>query len=99
MPLIRKPAEGTKPPTPDEEAVLRALTQGSENERWAAARAAAELPSSVAALGAAVARENSPPVREGLRALIQRESAPRLARLGGSEPAVTAAPRRRTDIT
>ncbi|TVS08890.1 MAG: type II toxin-antitoxin system VapB family antitoxin [Gammaproteobacteria bacterium] len=35
-------------------------------------------------------------VREGLRALIERESARRLARLGGSEPQVEAIPRRRS---
>ncbi len=35
-------------------------------------------------------------VREGLRALIERESARRLARLGGSEPRLEAAPRRRS---
>jgi Arc/MetJ family transcription regulator len=34
-------------------------------------------------------------VREALKALIERESAKRLARLGGSEPALKAAPRRR----
>ena len=34
-------------------------------------------------------------VREALRALIQRESARRLARLGGTEPALAEAPRRR----
>jgi Arc/MetJ family transcription regulator len=34
-------------------------------------------------------------IRMALRALIERESAQRLARLGGSEPALTAAPRRR----
>ncbi|HAW09960.1 MAG: type II toxin-antitoxin system VapB family antitoxin [Candidatus Dormibacteria bacterium] len=33
-------------------------------------------------------------IREALRALIERESARRLARLGGSEPALTAIPRR-----
>lgn len=36
-------------------------------------------------------------VREALKALIERESARRLARLGGSEPDLTAAPRRRFD--
>ncbi len=40
-------------------------------------------------------REKGPLVREALRALIARESARRLARLGGSEPALRAAPRRR----
>jgi Arc/MetJ family transcription regulator len=34
-------------------------------------------------------------IHEGLRALIARESARRLARLGGSEPTARAAPRRR----
>lgn len=33
---------------------------------------------------------------EGLRALIERESARRLARLGGSQPSLNAAPRRRS---
>lgn len=36
-------------------------------------------------------------VREGLRALIERESARRLARLGGSEPELEPTPRRQSD--
>jgi Arc/MetJ family transcription regulator len=36
-------------------------------------------------------------VREGLRALIERESARRLARLGGSEPQLEPTPRRHSD--
>ena len=39
--------------------------------------------------------EKSALVREALRALIERESARRLARLGGSEPALDDIPRRR----
>jgi Arc/MetJ family transcription regulator len=35
-------------------------------------------------------------IHEGLRALIQRESARRLARLGGSQPDFEVPPRRRT---
>ncbi|MEO5903569.1 MAG: type II toxin-antitoxin system VapB family antitoxin [Gemmatimonadaceae bacterium] len=34
-------------------------------------------------------------IHEGLRALISRESARRLARLGGSEPSIAAIPRRK----
>lgn len=34
-------------------------------------------------------------VSEGLKAFIERESAKRLARLGGSEPALKSVPRRR----
>lgn len=36
-------------------------------------------------------------VREALKALIERESAKRLALLGGSEPALEVSPRRRSD--
>ncbi|WP_375595873.1 type II toxin-antitoxin system VapB family antitoxin [Algihabitans albus] len=39
--------------------------------------------------------EKSALVREAVRALIERESARRLARLGGSEPDLKSAPRRR----
>ncbi len=41
--------------------------------------------------------EKSALVRQALTALIERESARRLARLGGSEPALTKIARRRTD--
>jgi len=39
-------------------------------------------------------KEKSVLVREGLKALIERESARRLARLGGTEPELGAVPRR-----
>ncbi len=37
-------------------------------------------------------------VREGLRALIERESARRLARLGGTQPKLQAIPRRHPEM-
>ena len=40
--------------------------------------------------------EKSALVREALKALIERESAARLARLGGTEPTLAAVPRRRS---
>jgi len=40
-------------------------------------------------------KEKSALVREALKALIERESARRLARLGGSEPDLAPVPRRR----
>jgi len=43
-------------------------------------------------------KEKSALVRQALRALIERESAQRLARLGGSEPALTQPPRRRPPL-
>jgi Arc/MetJ family transcription regulator len=42
--------------------------------------------------------DRSAVVHEGLKALIERESARRLARLGGSQPALKAAPRRRRGV-
>jgi Arc/MetJ family transcription regulator len=41
-------------------------------------------------------KEKSALVREALKALIERESARRLARLGGTEPRLKPAPRRRS---
>ena len=41
--------------------------------------------------------DRSAMVREGLKALIERESAKRLARLGGSQPELKPAPRRRQE--
>ncbi len=43
-------------------------------------------------------KERSALLREALAALIERESARRLARLGGSEPQLTDAPRRRAGV-
>jgi Arc/MetJ family transcription regulator len=42
-------------------------------------------------------REKSALVREALKALIERESARRLARIGGTEPDLKPIPRRQTD--
>jgi Arc/MetJ family transcription regulator len=44
-------------------------------------------------------KEKSALVREALKALIERESARRLALLGGSEPDIAAPPRRRLKPT
>ncbi len=43
-------------------------------------------------------QEKSALVREALKALIQREAAKRLIALGGSQPGIEAAPRRRQDV-
>lgn len=42
-------------------------------------------------------KERTALVREGLKALIERESARRLAQLGGTEPRLQPVPRRQTD--
>ena len=43
-------------------------------------------------------RERTALIREGLKALIERESARRLVRLGGSEPDLTPPQRRRSNV-
>ncbi|HET8654421.1 MAG TPA: type II toxin-antitoxin system VapB family antitoxin [Longimicrobiaceae bacterium] len=42
-------------------------------------------------------KERTALIREGLRALIERESARRLSRLGGSQPQLQPIPRRRSE--
>ncbi len=42
-------------------------------------------------------KEKSAVIQAALKALVERESARRLARLGGTEPDLTAPPRRRQD--
>lgn len=42
-------------------------------------------------------KERTAVVREGLKALIERESARRLARLGGTEPQLSRVPRRQSN--
>jgi Arc/MetJ family transcription regulator len=43
-------------------------------------------------------KERTALIHEGLRALIERESARRLARLGGSDPRLQTIPRRRSAV-
>ncbi len=56
--------------------MLRLLAVGSDEERWSAARAAAELSDSVAALGAALIRETTPRVREAIFTSLARIATP-----------------------
>lgn len=77
MPLIRKPPGPPLPPAElDRAAVLGMLATGDDEERWSAARAAAELPDSVAALGDALARETAPRVREAIFTSLARIATP-----------------------
>ena len=72
MPLIRKPLESRVATAADPAAVLTALASGSEDERWAAARAAPEVPNGIQALGAALLREPSARVREAILTALVR---------------------------
>lgn len=60
MPLVRKPS-GTAPASP-----LTLLTAKTSDERWAAARAAAERPDGVTLLAKALALEQEPRVRTAI---------------------------------
>lgn len=67
MSLIRKsPGPVTPPPAQSEEALLAALANGTDDERWAAARAAPDLPHGVKALADALPRERNSRVREAM---------------------------------
>ena len=66
MPLIRKPGHLPEHPKPGPAQVMAGLVSVKPDERWAAARAAAELPEAVPALAAALARETDPRVREAM---------------------------------
>jgi HEAT repeat protein len=77
MPLIRKPPSPVSAPAaPDRAAVLDALARGSDEERWSAARAAADLPDSVPALEGALRREQTAAVREALFSALARIASP-----------------------
>jgi len=77
MPLVRKPPSGPRPPPAlDPAAVLESLTSGTDEQRWSAARAAADLPASVPALGAALGKENNAAVREALFTALARIATP-----------------------
>lgn len=80
MPLIRKPpppaARGSAAIGADADGIFAALARGNDDERWAAARAAAELPGSVAALKDALLREQSRAVRAALFSSLARIASP-----------------------
>jgi HEAT repeat protein len=74
MPLIRKDTESVSRASVDSAKVLTALVNGSDEERWAAARAAPDVPGGMKALGEALLRERSPRVREAVLTSLSRVS-------------------------
>jgi HEAT repeat protein len=79
MPLVRKPTGQSPGPVSDASSILANLVSGSTDERWAAARAAADVPGAIAALAAALRNESDSRVREAIFTS--------LARIGTSESA------------
>jgi HEAT repeat protein len=84
MPLVRKPSSSPAPPAPP-----ASLIEGTSDERWAAARAAAERPGGVTVLSSALSRENDPRVREAIFT--------GLARIATAESAAAVVPYLRSD--
>jgi HEAT repeat protein len=66
MPLVRKTPDLSSAAPPDPKAVVVALANGNDDERWAAARSAHDVPGGASALGEALARERNPRVREAM---------------------------------
>jgi HEAT repeat protein len=79
MPLVRKPTGQSPAPASDASAVLGNLVRGDADERWAAARAAADVPGAVMPSAAALRHEGDSRVREAMFTS--------LARIGTSESA------------
>ena len=79
MPLVRRGSSETAAPLFDASALTAALSGGSIDERWAAARAAAELPNGLSLLSGALSRETDPRVREAIFTSIARTRKPESA--------------------
>jgi HEAT repeat protein len=77
MPLVRKPSDRKPASTPDASGVLKALVSDNPDERWIAARSAAEAPEAASALASALPKESDPRVREAMFTS--------LARIGNAE--------------
>jgi HEAT repeat protein len=66
MPLIRRDSPRAATPSLDGTTLAVALSTGSSDERWAAARSAADLPEGLSLLQGALSRETDPRVREAI---------------------------------
>jgi hypothetical protein len=91
MPLVRRPPSDAPAPESGPPAGDRApaLAGGTRDERWAAARAAADAPDGVEVLGRALSTEEDPRVREAILTS--------LARLGTPEALAAILPHLRSD--
>lgn len=76
MPLIRSKAAAPTSETPDRDKITAAIMQGSIDERFAAARAAADLPSGLEILRQALLQESEPRVREAIFTSLARIRTP-----------------------
>ena len=89
MPLIRKPASPSETPAPDDRNIAEMLIEGSDDERWTAARRATLLPEALPLLTTALSKERVARVREAIFTA--------LAKMGSSESAAVIIPYLRSD--
>ena len=76
MPLIRKPSPPVVPPAFDAPAAFDALENGTDDERWAAARVVSQMTGGVAALAKALVSEPDRRVREAILTSLARAATP-----------------------
>ena len=76
MPLVRKPGNAAPPSAPDDRLVFEALASPSTEDRWKAARAAADLVGADVALSQALRTETDLRVREAMLTGLARIGTP-----------------------
>lgn len=79
MPLVRKTDKDAPKPQTNPDDVLKTLTQGNQDERWAAARAAGGIPGGLEALATALHTESDVRVREAMFTSLTRIGTPEAA--------------------
>ena len=79
MPLIRKPTDRPAPKKTGSDDLLKGLADPDPDQRWAAARAAAQVVGGAAALAMALPAENDPHVREAMFTALARIGTPETA--------------------
>jgi HEAT repeat protein len=76
MPLVRKPTDHAPAPKPEAADVLGLLGSANPDERWAAARAAANVVGGVSAIAAALPTEHDSRVRQAMFTSLARHATP-----------------------
>jgi HEAT repeat protein len=76
MPLIRKPVNTSTSRSAVPSDVLKRLLDGDQEQRWSAARAAADVPGAADALAEALQAESDPRVREAMLTSLMRIGSP-----------------------
>ena len=79
MPLVRKSSSAAQTSAVDGRKLADILATGSDDERWTAARGAAEAPDGVSLLADALSRERIPRVREAILTALAKIATPESA--------------------